>query len=108
MNNHHSLRAFGRLILSLSCAVAVTGSEAASQTRPVSKQTARVTAAYSARVTRIIDGDTIEVESPGSGRVRVRLEGIDAPEMGQPFSQVSRNFVRATIFEQTITVKPVK
>jgi len=34
-----------------------------------------------ALVTRIIDGDTIEIE----GSIRVRYIGIDAPEIGEPY-----------------------
>jgi endonuclease YncB( thermonuclease family) len=41
-------------------------------------------AASSVRVVRVIDGDTIDVDSNGDGRIdeRVRLLGLDAPEHG--------------------------
>ncbi len=38
---------------------------------------------YSARVIRVVDGDTLVVEAPGRV-VKVRLFGIDCPEMSQP------------------------
>ncbi|MDO5633439.1 MAG: thermonuclease family protein [Micrococcus sp.] len=38
--------------------------------------------AVTAQVTRVIDGDTLEVEVDGA-RERVRLVGIDAPEVGR-------------------------
>lgn len=44
-----------------------------------------------ARVTRIIDGDTIEVRMRGTIE-RVRLIGVDTPERGRPFAR------RATAF----------
>ena len=55
-------------------------------------------------VTRVADGDTIQVSSGGS-YYRVRLEGIDCPESGQPFSQVARNFTRQLAFDQPVSVK---
>ena len=41
-------------------------------------------------VVRILDGDTIEILQDNGERTRVRLNGIDAPEKGQPFGQRSR------------------
>jgi endonuclease YncB( thermonuclease family) len=38
---------------------------------------------YLGKVTAVADGDTFTMEA-GSGKVRVRLCGIDAPERGQP------------------------
>lgn len=46
-----------------------------------------------ARVTRVVDGDTIEVRYSGK-EVRVRLWGIDTPEWEQPHSREARDFTR--------------
>jgi micrococcal nuclease len=46
---------------------------------------------FSALVTQVIDGDTIEVMHQGK-RVRVRLWGIDTPEWQQEFSHEARAF----------------
>jgi endonuclease YncB( thermonuclease family) len=43
------------------------------------------------RVVSVRDGDTLVVRGP-SGVVRVRLWGIDCPELGQPFGKASRRF----------------
>ncbi|WP_419187813.1 thermonuclease family protein [Stieleria bergensis] len=43
-----------------------------------------------AKLLRVIDGDTIEVLSPEFAKTRIRINGIDAPERGQPFSNVSK------------------
>ncbi|EAT5352710.1 thermonuclease family protein [Escherichia coli] len=43
-------------------------------------------AASAASVTRILDGDTLEVRED-SGLLRIRLADIDAPEKSQPFGQ---------------------
>jgi hypothetical protein len=37
-------------------------------------------------------------------RVRIRLEGIDCPERGEPFSNVARNFTRGLAFDKTVQV----
>lgn len=44
----------------------------------------------SGKVVAILDGDTIDVLSPEKKPVRIRLEGIDAPEKKQPFATKSR------------------
>ena len=44
---------------------------------------------FLANCTDIVDGDTIEVQYGGQV-LRVRLEGIDAPELGQPFGEEAR------------------
>ncbi|EAT2030500.1 thermonuclease family protein [Citrobacter freundii] len=43
-------------------------------------------AATAASVTRILDGDTLEIRE-ATGLIRVRLADIDAPEKSQPFGQ---------------------
>ena len=43
-----------------------------------------------AKIHRIIDGDSIEVETDHGLIVEVRLYGIDAPEHGQPFADEAR------------------
>jgi len=62
---------------------------------------------FTARVTAVIDGDTIDVVSVDKRTVRIRLEGIDCPEAGQPFSNVARNFTRTLLFDKTVTVRPI-
>ncbi len=44
---------------------------------------------FSGRVVRVIDGDTVSVLS-GDQMLRVRLNGIDAPESKQPYGQRSK------------------
>lgn len=44
---------------------------------------------FSGRIVRVIDGDTVQVLTSGE-MVRVRLNGIDAPESSQPFGQKAK------------------
>ena len=43
-----------------------------------------------ARVVGVTDGDTVKAYAPGLPEIRVRLLGIDAPEMGQDYGKVAR------------------
>jgi micrococcal nuclease len=55
-------------------------------------------------VVSVVDGDTVRVLFPAKRELRVRIEGIDAPESGEPFSQQARNFARAMMFARQVTV----
>jgi endonuclease YncB( thermonuclease family) len=57
-------------------------------------------------VEHVDDGDTFSVRA-GAQEYRVRLSGVDAPEIGQRFGQESRSRLRALIFDRTIDVRPV-
>lgn len=46
---------------------------------------------FSGYVVKVIDGDTLVVIKTNNQRVKVRLVDIDAPEIGQPYSQKSKN-----------------
>jgi micrococcal nuclease len=52
-------------------------------------------------VVGIHDGDTLRMLS-GRSTIKVRLFGIDAPELGQPFSQASREKLSGLTFGKTI------
>lgn len=66
---------------------------------------ALIGATFPARVTAVIDGDTIDVVRAGSAALRLRLEGIDSPESGEPFSNVARTRVRVLAFDQDVRVE---
>lgn len=66
---------------------------------------ARVGAPFDARVVLVADGDTIVAVPSGDTRpLRIRLEGIDAPELGEPFSGEATRFVRAMLLRQPVRV----
>jgi micrococcal nuclease len=63
------------------------------------------------KVTRVIDGDTVEVRI-GSTKTTIRLVGIDAPETskakrepGQPFSQSATKHLAGLVLNKTVSVK---
>jgi endonuclease YncB( thermonuclease family) len=58
----------------------------------------------SATVISVVDGDTVHVLVPPRRDIRVRLEGIDTPEKGEPFSQQATKFTRAMMFSRTVQV----
>lgn len=60
---------------------------------------------FSARVVGVIDGDTVEVLR-GQETIRVRLEGIDAPEPGEPYSTKAKERTGALVFGKQVTIVP--
>lgn len=58
-----------------------------------------------ARVTTVVDGDTVHVVADGGRELVVRLEGIDTPERGEPFSTEARNAARVLLFGKGVRLK---
>jgi endonuclease YncB( thermonuclease family) len=59
------------------------------------------------RVVDVADGDTITVEPvQGGDRAKVRLHGIDAPELRQPYGQAAKAFVINSALYKTADVMP--
>lgn len=59
---------------------------------------------YEATVISVYDGDTITVRT--TERIKIRLDGIDAPELKQPYRQESKDALSALVFGKVILVKP--
>jgi len=57
------------------------------------------------KVVGVHDGDTLTVLDAASVQHKVRLQGIDAPERGQPFGTVARERLAALTMGQTVTVE---
>jgi len=66
-----------------------------------SSESSSINANRSVKVTRVLDGDTIEVE----GGERVRYLGINAPESGQPFSTEATRENERLVAGRTITLE---
>lgn len=59
---------------------------------------------YSGKVISIIDGDTYDILLQGNRTIRVRMEGIDAPEKGMPFYRVSKNHLSELCFNEKVKI----
>ena len=57
------------------------------------------------KVIGIIDGDTFDLLNDSNKTYRIRMEGIDAPEKGMPFYQVSKKYLASLCFGQRVTVQ---
>ncbi len=66
----------------------------------------RPTRVYEARVTLVFDGDTLWVQPLDGGRYRkLRLDGLDAPEICQNGGEASRDALAARVLRQVVTVR---
>lgn len=56
------------------------------------------------RVVSIIDGDTYDALLEGNKILRIRMEGIDAPEKGMPFYQKSKKYLSSLCYNREVTI----
>jgi endonuclease YncB( thermonuclease family) len=56
------------------------------------------------KVVRIADGDTITVLDAANVQHKVRLQGIDPPERGQPFGTKARECLAAMVMGKAVTM----
>jgi endonuclease YncB( thermonuclease family) len=54
------------------------------------------------RVVRVADGDTITVLDDAKTQDKVRLDAIDAPELGQPFGQAAKKALSDLVFGREV------
>jgi endonuclease YncB( thermonuclease family) len=60
---------------------------------------------FNAHVIGIVDGDTLDVLRANRHRtIRIRLDGIDAPERGEAFTQQAKNLTRVLAFDHDVIV----
>lgn len=62
---------------------------------------------FSALVIKIVDGDTYDVLTADRQTIRIRMNGIDAPEKKQAFGQKAKDQLAALCFRQTVRVEPL-
>jgi len=63
--------------------------------------------AFSARVVGVADGDTITVLRDKT-RLKIRLQGVDAPEKAQAFGKRAKQFTSGLVFGKEVRIEPVK
>ena len=59
----------------------------------------------SGTIVSVADGDTVRARLDSGSTIRIRLEGIDAPERGEPFSTQARNATRVMLFNKKVQLK---
>ncbi len=57
------------------------------------------------KVVKVADGDSITVLDSTNTQRRIRFQGIDAPERGQPYGNASRKHLASLVAGKTVTVK---
>jgi micrococcal nuclease len=58
----------------------------------------------SLKVVSVHDGDTITCLTEDKKQIKVRLDAIDAPELGQPFGQAAKKALSDMVFGKSVTV----
>jgi endonuclease YncB( thermonuclease family) len=58
-------------------------------------------------VTSVHDGDTLTLQS-GAEQKKIRLAGIDAPELKQPFGPESRDALKKSLLNQEVAIDTTK
>ncbi len=59
---------------------------------------------FTGEVVGVLDGDTIEVLHNGKAQ-RIRLQGIDCPEKGQPYGNNAKQATSSLVFAQVVTLE---
>ena len=64
-----------------------------------------VRADFTAKVQRVVDGDTVYVEDEAGKKFKVRLTGIDAPEQNQPYGLASTYHLRELLLNKFVLLE---
>ena len=95
------------LLLCLLCTIGLAGKRKApdpQQRREASEQ-ALSSKTITGKVTKVFDGDTINIVDENNTEYRVRFQAVDAPEHYQDFGDASRKHLHSLIFGKTVQVK---
>jgi len=55
-------------------------------------------------VISIIDGDTFDVLFENNQKIRIRMDGIDAPEKGMPYYKVAKSYLGKLCFRKRVKI----
>jgi micrococcal nuclease len=67
----------------------------------------RAADSFVARAVAVHDGDTVSVLRFGHERIRIRLEGVDCPELRQAYGRRAKRATADLVFGREVTVVPV-
>lgn len=59
----------------------------------------------SGRVVKVKDGDSLVLLEAGNRETEIRLAHVDAPERGQPYNRVAREFLESLVAGNTVTYR---
>ena len=62
---------------------------------------------YNGICVRVLDGDTVDIADEGQTLHRIRITGLDAPELTQPYGQQAKAELKELILGKEITVVPM-
>ena len=57
------------------------------------------------KVVRVTDGDTVTILTKENKQERIRLDGIDAPEINQDYGRKSREYLASMVAGKTVRVE---
>lgn len=75
---------------------------------PAAGAVAPAVVALEGHVVRVLDGDSLLVRIDGRGVRGVRIAGIDAPEKGQPWADVSRRALLEQLDDRDVRIDVIK
>jgi micrococcal nuclease len=86
-------------------AVAMLGTATAQRSSATTGRQDLVGKQFDAIVSRVGDGDTLDAVPVGESRsIRMRLEGVDAPEQGEAFGREAMGVLRTLLVDQRVRV----
>lgn len=62
----------------------------------------------SGKVISVADGDTMTILTGNNRKIKIRLQGIDAPEKGQDFGNKAKDYLNKLCYGKKVTVKKGK
>ena len=62
---------------------------------------------YSGICVRVLDGDTVTIADEGQNLHRIRITGLDAPELGQPYGNQAKTELKELLLGKEVTIIPM-
>ena len=62
---------------------------------------------YTGICVRVLDGDTVDIADASQNLHRIRITGLDAPELAQPYGQQAKAELKELILGKEVTIIPM-